>query len=138
MTTNLPTEGAALVRAHSSRQFVGVKADDIPPAWIDDMVSRLFHELNRQIIWAERASKAESDKFGDDYKDDIGRREKSAKILARLQTQLDRLTRLETERAHLRATKNHRTPAENRAAIRLRIMEIIDARGTSEAGGEDQ
>jgi len=138
MTTSEKSESGALVRAHSNKQFIGKRAEDIPPAWIDDMVNRLFHELNRQIIRAERASINAPEKRDHNNKvvDDVDDREKSARVLARLQTQLDRLTRLETERAALRATKESRTPAETRAAIHVTIMAALSAARTRDGVGE--
>jgi hypothetical protein len=130
----------ALVRANSSKQFIGKKADDVPPAWIDNMVKRLFDELNRQLIRAERASMHEPDARDakGNFVDDVDKREKNARVLSRLQTQLDRLTRLETERAHLRATKEARTPQETRSAIRFKVLAILAEEETSSRSGGTQ
>jgi hypothetical protein len=139
MTTEPETERRVYPR-ENSQHWIGVSAEDIPPGWIDDMVKRLFDELNRQMIRAEKASSQESDKKDaqGNYPDDPDKREKNARVLARLQTQLERLTSMEMDRASLRATKSTRTPTETRAAIRRKVLAAIDAgRARDRDGGSE-
>jgi hypothetical protein len=124
----------------NSKHWVGVTADDIPPGWIDDMVKRLFDELNRQMIRAEKASRQESDKKDakGEIEDDPDKREKNARILTRLQTQLERLTAMEMDRASLRATKAHRSRTETRDAIRRKVLAAIESGRSRNGDGESR
>ncbi|MEJ1967106.1 MAG: hypothetical protein WDN03_00505 [Rhizomicrobium sp.] len=58
MTTNAQDAGDAVARTHP-RHWIGINAEDIPQGWIDDMVKRLFEELNRQILRVENAQHAD-------------------------------------------------------------------------------
>ncbi|HJW41086.1 MAG TPA: hypothetical protein VJ476_07640 [Rhizomicrobium sp.] len=139
MTTEPETERRVYPR-ENSKHWIGVSAEDIPAGWIDDMVKRLFDELNRQMIRAEKASSQESDKkdHNGKFQDDPDAREKNGRILARLQTQLERLTAMEMDRASLRATKSTRTPTETRAAIRRKVLAAIDAGRIRNGDGESR
>ena len=139
METDPETERRAYPRTNA-KHWIGVSAEDIPPGWIDDMVKRLFDELNRQMIRAERISEQESDKKNakGEYDDNPELREKAARTLGRLQSQLERLTQMEMERASLRATKKTRTRTETRADIRRSVLAAVDSARTRNGTGDPE
>jgi hypothetical protein len=139
MTTQPQTARGAVAPTHPD-YWINVTAEDIPHGWIDNMVKRLFDELNRQMIRVEKTSCQESDKKDHEGKiaDDPDKREKSARILARLQTSLERLTQMEMERAALRTTKTARTRTDARAAIRRRILAKSEPGPAGDGTGDPQ
>ena len=139
METDPEAERRALPRTNA-RHWIGVSAEDIPPGWIDDMVKRLFDELNRQMIRVEQISIQESDKknASNQHEDNPDVREKAIRTLGRLQSQLERLTRMEMERASLRATKTTRTRNETRAGIRRDVLAAVESARTRNGTGEPQ
>jgi hypothetical protein len=126
MTTDPETERRAYSR-ENSKHWINLTAEDIPVGWIDDMVKRMFEELNRQLIRIERTSVQMSDKKNakDEYEDNPDEREQHARTLARIQTQLERLTEMELKRASLRATKKSHKPRDTRAEIQRRILGVL-------------
>ena len=125
METDPETERRAYPRTNA-KHWIGVTAEDIPPGWMDDMVKRLFEELNRQMIRAEQASINEPDlkKEAESVKQ-LETREKHARVLVRLRGELERLTQMEMERASLRATKKTRTRRETRAGIQQDVLDAV-------------
>ena len=105
-----------------------VTAEDIPPGWIDNMVKRLFDELNRQLIRVERTSSQISDKkdVHGNYEDDPERRASDAHTLATLVRSMEKLDSLETKRAGVRATKAIRKPKDVRKALAKQISEKLE------------
>jgi hypothetical protein len=103
-------------------------AEDVPPGWIDNMVKRLFEELNRQLLRVERTSKQESDKKDarDNYPDDPVRRGSEAHTLSTLVRSMEKLTELETKRAAVRSTKATRKPKDVRKALAKQISEKLE------------
>ena len=132
METDPETERRAYARTHY-KHWIGITAEDIPPGWIDDMVKRLFEELNRQMIRLEKTSTQASDKkdHNDMIEDDPEKREKNARTLTKLRTDLEHLTKLEMDRASLRATKSARKPSAARAKLAQQLAE------TAEPGAPD-
>ncbi|HEX4301531.1 MAG TPA: hypothetical protein VHZ78_01970 [Rhizomicrobium sp.] len=128
--TTTPEDGARVYARTHPNHWINISAEDIPTGWIDDMVKRLFEELNRQMIRIERTSMQMSDKKNDknEYDDKPEEREQHARTLARIQTQLERLTEMEMKRASLRKTKKSHKPKETRADVYGRLM------GTTEPG----
>jgi hypothetical protein len=139
MKTDPETERRALPRTNA-KHWIGVAAEDIPPGWMDDMVKRLFDELNRQMIRAERASIHEPDLKKNEIESDeqLEVREKRARVLVRLRGELERLTRMEMERASLRATKKTRTRTETRADIRRDVLAAVESARTRNGTGDPQ
>ncbi|MEJ0027335.1 MAG: hypothetical protein WDN01_15025 [Rhizomicrobium sp.] len=139
METDPEAARRALPRTNA-KHWIGVTAEDIPPGWIDDMVKRLFDELNRQMIRVERISEQESDKknANGEYDDKPDAREKAARTLGRLQNQLERLTRMEMERASLRATKKTGTRTETRARLQRDVLAAVHAGRASDGTGESR
>jgi hypothetical protein len=76
----------------------GVGAVDIDSDWLDDMVNRLFRELKRQLSQVETAKPASET-------DQAGLRAANARTLAMLERTLERLVKLEQQRALMRETK---------------------------------
>ena len=138
METDPETERRAYPRTNA-KHWIGVTAEDIPPGWMDDMVKRLFEELNRQMIRAEQASINEPDlkKEAESVKQ-LETREKHARVLVRLRGELERLTQMEMERASLRATKTTRTRTETRAGIRRSVLAAVESARTRNGTGEPQ
>jgi len=136
METDPETERRAYPRTNA-KHWIGVTAEDIPPGWMDDMVKRLFDELNRQMIRAEQASINEPDlkKEAESVKQ-LETREKHARVLVRLRGELERLTQMEMERASLRATKTTRTRTETRAGIRRDVLAAVESARTRNGTGE--
>ena len=124
METDPETERCAHPR-ESFKHWIGVTAEDIPQGWMDDMVKRLFEQLNRELIRAENVSKqqTETKDHNDKIVDDPNRREQAARILTRLRTDLERLTKMESERASIRATKSARKPSAARAKLARQLAE---------------
>ena len=139
METDPETERRAYARSHP-KHWIGVIAEDIPQGWMDDMVKRLFEELNRQMLRLEKTSTQESDKkdHNDMIADDPDKREKNARTLTRLRTDLEHLTKMEMERASLRATKTTRTRTETRAGIRRSVLAAVESARTRNGTGEPQ
>ena len=132
-----PEDGARVYARTHPKHWINITAEDIPPGWIDDMVKRLFEELNRQLIRIERTSMQVTDKknASDEYDDNPDEREQHARTLARIQTQLERLTQMEMERASLRATKKFRKPRESRADVQRTILGVLDAGSAPKSSG---
>jgi hypothetical protein len=138
MTTQTETSGGDEPRpiGTRSKDWKGITAEDIPHGWIDNMVKRLFDELNRQILRVENLAEQDEVKqpgTGDREQDKIARkaremtpaaaasREQDSRTLARLQGSLARLTKMEMERAAIRSTKSNRSRNQHRAKL-LRDM----------------
>ena len=126
--TSSPLADGALsldeLRAH------GVKPQDIDPKWMDDMTNRLLIELKRELSQLENAKpKTEFEK------QDAATRALNARTLDSLQRTLERLNRMEAQRAASRAVKGQITPDEARKRLEPRILEIV-ARIRSEKDSE--
>jgi hypothetical protein len=142
------------VRAYARtnpKYWTNLTAEDIPAGWIDDMVKRLFDELNRQMqrfentgstdpvdVTAGNASGGPAQQDRDNEKNAAESREQDARTLARLQASLERLTKMEMDRASLRATKDTRTRGETRAEIQSDVLAYFEPGGTPGASGETQ
>jgi Zn-dependent M32 family carboxypeptidase len=109
---------------------VGVTAEDIPQGWMDDMIKRLFDELNRQLIRIEDKAKREN------QPDETPEEEATdARKLANLQRALERLTQMEMQRQSLRETKVGVSDDDARLALERRLdqrLAAIRAQRTSE------
>jgi hypothetical protein len=144
------------VRAYARtnpKYWTNLTAEDIPPGWIDDMVKRLFDELNRQMQRFENtgstdpvdtnagnapAGRQVKTQKRDENKSTAESREQDARTLARLQASLERLTKMEMDRASLRATTDTRTRGETRAEIQSDVLAHFEPGGTAGQGGEAQ
>ena len=132
MTTD-PQDGGRVYARERPEHWIGLTAEDIPHGWIDDMVKRLFEELNRQMLRLENAALKETK---EDNTPDL--REQESMTLARLEGTLNRLNRLDIQRATIRNTKAARSRRARRAAIRSQILGGQDAGGTGGSEGEGQ
>jgi uncharacterized protein YlxW (UPF0749 family) len=120
MITSPPTGGGPYASTHP-KAWVGVTAEDIPQGWMDDMVKRLFDQLNRQLIRLEDTKKDETEKH------DANTRAADARTLASLERTLDKLTRLEQQRALARETKVAAKNDDVLAALERRIDQLAAA-----------
>ena len=90
--------------------------EDINSDWLDDMVKRLFNELDRQMKQVEDSRTASTDATG---------RAANARTLASLERTLERLSRTERERAAQRTSKALTKDGNRRAEIERKISRII-------------
>ena len=136
-----PDDGARVYARTHPKHWIGLTAEDIPPGWIDDMVKRLFDELNRQMLRVERASKQISDKKDSqgNYPDTDDEREQHARTLKSLQTSLERLTVLDAKRETLRKTVKRMTkPGETRARLAKKLAAQLERTRAGGIPGESQ
>jgi len=151
MTTD-PRTGRRFFARTDPRHWKNLTAKDIPPGWIDDMVKRLFEELNRQMLRFEHlGTTAEVDVNGGNTDKNLpidrkarekeltpAQREQDGRTLARMEGTLTRLTKLEMQRASLRATtKKARGKGETRGSVIDQIMAGPASRGTAPKTGEN-
>ena len=144
MTTDPETVPGAYAREHP-KHWIGITAEDIPPGWIDDMVKRLFEELNRQMLRFENTGSTAPDsdatqasKPGNKHDQSPTDRERDARTLARLEGTLNRLTKLEMQRASLRATKSTRSKSATRGAIHTKVLGKLGRGAADGSTGESQ
>jgi hypothetical protein len=90
--------------------------EDINSDWLDDMVKRLFNELDRQMKQVEESRTGQTDATG---------RAANARTLASLERTLERLSRTERERAVQRTSKALTKDGNRRAEIERKISRII-------------
>ena len=94
--------------------------------WLDTMVGRLIKELERQVAMIEAVTKEDSSSTS---------RAADARTLAALENTLERLSRLERERAAVRAKKlTH--DANPRAALERRLDQRLAATQKKGAAGK--
>jgi CRP-like cAMP-binding protein len=98
------------------RQTDNVGPDDVDSQWLDDMVKRLFRELNRQMCQLENLKEGTS--TGPD-------RAANARTLDSLERTLERLARMEREREALRQKKVARKNDEAREALIRRLDQLL-------------
>jgi len=122
--------GGALTRADIKK--AGVKPDDIDPEWLDQMVKRLFRELNRQLACIE-ATKPEDI---DTKKASV--RAANVRALGAIERTLERLAQMEQERIARRQTKTAGRNEELRVQLEYRINSLLAARGLPLLPGRTQ
>ena len=93
-----------------------LKPEDINSDWLDDMVRRLFNELDRQMKQVEESRTACNDAQG---------RAANARTLASLERTLECLSRTERERQAQRTSKALTKDGNRRAEIERKIARII-------------
>jgi hypothetical protein len=93
-----------------------LKPEDVDSDWLDDMVKRLFNELDRQMKQVEDSRTGQADAQG---------RAANARTLASLERTLERLSRTERERAAQRTSKALTKDGNRRAEIERKIARII-------------
>ena len=89
---------------------------DIDEEWLDQMVKKLFRELEKQLA-AVAGSKPS----------DASSRAADARTLSSLERTLERLSRLERERAAVRERKVVRHDDDARAALERRLDKLLAA-----------
>lgn len=113
--------GGALTRADI--EAAGVKPDDIEPEWLDQMVKRLFKELNRQLACIESTKPDD----GDTRKASV--RSANIRSLGAIERTLERLAQMEQERIARRQTKTAGKHEHLRVQLEYRINTLLAARG---------
>lgn len=128
--THEPT-GRGPYASTNPKAWKNVTAEDIPPGWIDNMVKRIFDELNRQLIRVENTSKQLSDKKDarGQFEDDPKRRASDANTLASLIRSMEKAIELEMGRSENRAIKAVRKPKDVRKALAQQIAAVIEHTG---------
>ena len=111
---------------------LGIRPEDVDEQWMDDMVKRLFHELRKQMSQLETALKK------DDTAGDAVRRATNARTLAGLERTLERLARLEQQRALSRETKVAATNDDALGRLKRRLDQLLAASETLPDSGESQ
>jgi hypothetical protein len=109
----------------------GVYAGDIDEDWMDDMVKRMFIELKRQLSQVEDAEPANKT-------DQANLRAANARTLAALERTLERLAKLEQQRALLRETKVAAQNDGARAELERKIDCLVAADAAAPDSGEPQ
>jgi hypothetical protein len=131
----MPIEGARTGRVYADTAmgaWVGREAENVPPGWMDNLVKRLLEQVNRQVIRAENAKDEDED-------NDPKTRDMNSRSLARLQLTVERLVRLETQRAKSRTTtKADAANANALEELKRRIDLLADAAGTGKNSGASQ
>ncbi len=105
--------------AHTLRD---IKPEDIDSEWIDNMVRRLFKELERQLSHVE--------KFSTDDKASV-RSGKNARTLETLQRTMSQLTRMEAERIKYRRNHPKLTKEEALASMQRKLDQLLARRCAS-------
>ena len=105
-------------------RFFELKPEDVTPEWMDLMVKRLLRELDRQLNQIEKSG----------VPADASERAANARTLASLERALERLTRLENERAGRRERKVAMSDDDARAEFQRRLDAL--AAGSQAAEGD--
>jgi predicted FMN-binding regulatory protein PaiB len=108
---------------------LGIRPEDVDEEWMDEMVKRLFHELRRQLSQLETAK---------DSVEQAGRRATNVRTLVSLERTLERLARLEQERALSRETKVAAGNDDAVAALERRLDQLLAAGGAPPPSKEPQ
>lgn len=106
----------------------GVGPEDIDEAWLDEMVKRLFIELKRQLSQVENAKPAPETT-------QANIRAANARTLNALERTLERLARLEQQRALQRETKVAAKHDDALAALECRLDKLLAA-SPAQSGSE--
>jgi len=129
MPTTSPKTGGGPLCSTAPDYWIGRKADDIPPGWVDDMIWRLFTEWNRTMLRYEKRK-------ADDRDYDPKPHEADTRTFTRLQRSLAELIRLEMARQALRATKATDNDEDPRKAFERRMGRLLEHQGIREIPGE--
>jgi phage terminase small subunit len=110
----------------------GVKPNDIDPEWLDQMVKRLFKELNRQLACIEATKPEDSDT----KKATV--RAAHVRTLGAIERTLERLARMEQGRVAKRQTRTVGNNDELRASIQHKIDMLLTVQGAGSAPAETE
>ncbi|MBU6474295.1 MAG: hypothetical protein KGL29_15450 [Alphaproteobacteria bacterium] len=141
MKTCKRTGRGPYARAHPN-YWLGVTAEDIPQGWMDDMIKRLFEELNREMIRIESKSRLMSDKPENVPACDRTEEAQDLRLrkLQRVQHMLRELTQMELQRKTVQDRKVTPDDDDPRAALERRLDErlaAIEALETAEKSGQE-
>lgn len=95
----------------------GLTKDDIDPDEMDNVIMRIFQELRRQLSMMEAKKPDELD---------TADRERHARILSNLERTMERLSKLQSERAEARKSRAVGTADDARARVRSKITQILE------------
>ena len=107
---------AALTPARPPPTLVNLGREEINPDAMDDVIMRLFRELNRQLVLLEN-TKPEAIKEASDH-------ERRARILASLERTMERLTTLEAGRAAARKSQASKRDGTALEALQREVTRI--------------
>jgi hypothetical protein len=130
MTRN-PRENFGIDLSLDEIRAQGVAPEDIDSDWMDEMVKRLFRELKRQL------SQIEAAKPGGD-RADAAKRAADIRALSGIERTLERLVRMEQQRALVRETKIAANNDERRAALIRRLDQLLPAGAAPRVPDGDQ
>lgn len=102
----------------------GIVPDDIDETWLNEMVKRLFSELNRQLSHIER-NPPNAETVG------ANERAANARTLASLERTLERLAKLEQQRCDKREKKVASKNGDARRELERKIDRLVAASRTS-------
>jgi hypothetical protein len=120
---------AALTPARPPPTLVNFGREEINPDAMDDVIMRLFRELNRQLVLLEN-TKPENIKETSDH-------ERRARILASLERTMERLTTLEAGRAAQRKSQANVKDETKRIQLsKLTILIEAQESGESDQGAD--
>ncbi|HVV65988.1 MAG TPA: hypothetical protein VHC42_10990 [Rhizomicrobium sp.] len=124
-TPNRPPDEALL-----SAAMKDVGPDDIDSEWMDQMVKRLFKELQKQLARVEATRPEDNDTKQAQV------RTANVRTLSAIERTLERLARLEQQRIARRQTKAVASNDDMRARLQHRINLLLDYRGEEKIPGE--
>ncbi len=125
-----PPAAGALARARIGGETITPK--DVKPSWLDNMVKRLFKELNKQL------ARIEATKPDDNDPKTASVRVHNIRALSSIEQTLERLARLEQQRVASRKVRSLARNEELRIKIEHRIDRIIAARRAQNPAEEDE
>jgi hypothetical protein len=99
----------------------------LDPEWLDTMVKRLITELEKQLAAISQAEASQSTPQS---------RAADARTLAMLERTLEKLSKLERERAVVREKKIARHDTDGRAALERRLDQRLAAKRAKGAAGQ--
>jgi hypothetical protein len=119
---------AALTPVRPPLTLINLGREEINPDAMDNVIMRLFRELNRQLVLLEE-TKPENIKETSDH-------ERRARILASLERTMERLTTLEAGRAATRKSQANVKDDSARTMLLRKLTILIEAKEVEERGGE--
>ena len=125
----LPADG---VLAHARIGGETITPKDVKPTWLDNMVKRLFKELNKQL------ARIEATKPDDNDPKKASVRVHNIRALSSIEQTLERLARLEQQRVASRKVRSLARDEDLRTKIEHRIARIVAARRAEDPAEEDE
>lgn len=117
---------ATPVREGDARVRLPVPIDD---SWKDEFVESLLRELRRQLHQLQNTEATP-------HADQAGIRAQNVQTLARIERSLDRLLKIQEDRALKRDLKAAATNGDARAALERRLDQLLEAARAKDASGQ--